>query len=410
MARLHHLNAERRADIMLRRTSEASAIGVERTPAGGTLTRVAMSGIGVEIPPHTISNDELVTAYNRWVEQENVRRAARGAEPLPPSDAGFIEHASGIKSRHVYEREGILDPERMAPRIPARGDDELSVLAEFGLAAAQKALAHAGVAAQDVDLVICSSSHLQRHYPATAIEIQQALGARGAAFDMALGCSSAPGALHVAFNLVRAGAHRRVLVVTPELVTGHLNFRDRQTHFIFGDASVAMLVEAMGEAGEARPGRFEIVDTRCWTQFSNNIRTNFGYLARLAGDDPSVLDMEGNMIKQVGNKVFKEVTVAGHEFIVDFLAEHGHTPHSVRRFWLHQANARMNAMILKLSFGKEVGQDRAPTVLERLGNTAAAGAIVALKENHEDMHAGDFGLLCAFGAGYSIGGALLRMM
>ena len=70
----------------------------------------------------------------------------------------------------------------------------------------------------------------------------------------------------------------------------------------------------------------------------------------------------------------------------------------------------MNAMILKLAFGHEVDHDRAPMVLERLGNTAAAGAIIALKENHEDMAAGDFGLICAFGAGYSIGGALVRMM
>jgi beta-ketodecanoyl-[acyl-carrier-protein] synthase len=108
--------------------------------------------------------------------------------------------------------------------------------------------------------------------------------------------------------------------------------------------------------------------------------------------------------------VFKEVTLAGHRFIVAFLADHGLTPEDVRRFWLHQANARMNAMILKLAFGHEVGPDRAPMVLERLGNTAAAGSIVALHENHKDMKAGDFGLLCAFGAGYSIGSALVRML
>ena len=135
------------------------------------------------------------------------------------------------------------------------------------------------------------------------------------------------------------------------------------------------------------PGRFEIVDTRSWTQFSNNIRTNFGFLVAPARTTPRPCVMEGNMIKQVGNKVFKEVTVAGHRFIVRFLAEHGLTPHGIRRFWLHQANARMNAMILKLAFGHDVGHDRAPMVLERLGNTAAAGAIIALKENHEDMAA-----------------------
>ncbi len=371
------------------------------------MKRVMISGIGVHIPPAAISNDELVASYNAYVAQENARRAGTDAPLLQKSDSDFIVYASGVNNRHVLERDGVLDPKRMAPRIPARGDDELSVMAEFGLASAWPALADAGVDAADVDLVICAASHQQRLYPAMSIEIQNALGAPGAAFDMNLGCSSAAAGLHVAANLVRTGAQKRVLVVTPEIVTGHLDFRDRQTHFIFGDASVTLVVEAF-EAPVA--GRLEVVDTRGWTHFSNNIRTNFGYLARAALEDTSSLPMDGMLIRQVGNKVFKDVTIAGHKFILDFLADNELTPDQVRRFWLHQANARMNAMILKLSFGHEVGQDRAPTVLERLGNTAAAGAVVALQENHKDMQPGEFGLLCAFGAGYSIGGALLRMM
>ena len=371
--------------------------------------RVIISGIGVHLPEATISNEELVASFNAWVDAENPERVAAGKEPLQKSDSDFIVHASGIRQRHVMEREGILDPARMAPRIPARPDEALSVQAEFGIASARKALAHAGVEPAAVDLVICSSSHLQRPYPSIAIEMQQELGTAGAGFDMGLGCSSAAAALHMAVSLVRSGAHKRVLVVVPEFITGHLNYRDRQTHFIFGDASVAMVVEGVAK-GQPRPGRFEVLDTRLWTQMSNNIRTNLGYMTRTALDDPYHIDLEGNMIKQVGNRVFKEVTVAGHRFIVDFLGEHGLTPQGVRRFWLHQANARMNAMILKLAFGHEVDHDRAPMVLERLGNTAGAGAIVALSENHEDMKAGDYGLLCAFGAGYSIGGALLKML
>jgi len=395
--------------MMLRRISERGAEDFAPMLRREGFGRVCVSGLGVEIPPAVISNEELVESFNRWAAAENTRRAARGEEPLPLSDADFILHASGIKQRHVYEREGILDPERMAPIIPARRDDELSVMAEFGLAAARKALDHAKLSPRDIDLIICSAAHHQRPYPAIAIEIQQALGAEGAAFDMGLGCSSALSGLHTAANLVRAGAHQRVLVVTPELITAHLDFRDRQTHFIFGDAAVAMVVEGLA-SGSSFPGRFEVVDTRLWTQFSSNIRTNFGFISRLAQDDPYNLAMEGQLIRQLGSKVFKEVTIAGHQFIVDFLAEYGHTPLTMRRFWLHQANARMNKMILKLAFGEEVGQDRAPTVLERLGNTAAAGAIIALAENHEDLEPGQFGLLCAFGAGYSIGGALLRMM
>lgn len=374
------------------------------------MKRVVISGLGIEIPDDIITNAELVESFNAFVGIENATRAKQGLEPLATSSAAFIEHASGIGARHVHTRDGILDPARMTPHIPARDDDSLSVTAEFGAAAARAALAHAQVDAEAVDMVICAGSHTERLYPAIAIEIQNEIGAKGAAFDMSLGCSSAAAGLHVAFSLVRAGAHRRVLVITPELITAHLDFRDRQTHFIFGDAATALLVEAM-EEGEERPGRFEIVDTRSWTQFSNNIRSNFSYLNRAALDDPSMLPTGDKLIHQQGNKVFKEVTVAGHRFIVDFLSEHGHTPDSIRRFWLHQANARMNAMILKLSFGgTDVGQDRAPLVLDRLGNTAAAGAIVALCEHHRDMTRGDFGLLCAYGAGYSIGGALLHMM
>ena len=394
---------------MLKRSGAADMVGFAPKQEPRTMNRACLSGIGTEIPEASISNEELVASFNTWVARENAARQADGRELLRESSADFIAHASGIRSRHVYEREGILDPERMAPRIPLRSDEELSVMAEFGVKAATRALAHARLEPADIDMVICAASHHQRPYPAIGIEIQQALGTAGAAFDMGLGCSSALAGLHVATNLVRAGAQRRVLVVTPEIITGHLNFRDRQTHFIFGDAAAAMIVEAMAP-GEKRTERLEIVDTRSWTQFSNSIRTNFGFLSRDMQEDTSFLDMEGNMIKQVGNKVFKEVTIAGHRFIVDFLAEHGHTPDSMRRLWLHQANARMNAMILKLSFGHEVTHDQAPMVLERLGNTAAAGAIIALKENHEDMKSGEHGLLCAFGAGYSIGGALLRMM
>lgn len=373
------------------------------------MKRVIISGIGVTIPPETISNEELVESFNAWVERENALRQASGQELLQKSSADFIHHASGIRQRHVHTRDGILDIDRMTLRIAVRDDDALSVQAEFGASAARAALADAGVAAETVDLVICASSHLERLYPSIGIEIQQEIGAKGAAFDLSLGCSSAASGLHAAFNLVRAGAHKRALVVTPELITGHLNFRDRQTHFIFGDAATALLIEAVDDDAVV-PGRFEVLDTRNWTQFSNNIRTNFSYLNRAATDDASVIATEGLLIKQQGNRVFKDVTVASHRFIVDFLAEHGRTPETMRRFWLHQANGRMNQMILKLAFGREIGHDIAPMVLDELGNTAAAGAVVALAQNHRDMKSGDYGLVCTYGAGYSIGGALLRMM
>jgi beta-ketodecanoyl-[acyl-carrier-protein] synthase len=373
------------------------------------MKRAAITGTGIEIPPHSISNDELVDVFNTWVERENERRNGNGDALLALSNSEFIHYASGVEYRHVIEPTGILDPDRMAPQIPARCDDDVSLEAEFGIASAKKAIEASGLKAEDIDMVICAASHQQRPYPSISIEVQKWLGTTGSAFDMSLGCSSCGAAIHVAASLVRTGAQRRVLITTPEIITGHLNFRDRQTHFIFGDASASVIVEAL-EDDEVRPGAWEILATRSWTQFSNNIRSNFGFLSRSSQERTDVLEMEGNLIKQVGNKVFKEVTVAASRFMKEFLADNNLAPSEVRRYWLHQANGRMNAMIMKLVLDHDADGDRAPIVLDRLGNTAAAGAIVAFDQHSKDLKAGDYGLICAFGAGYSIGSALIRKM
>lgn len=376
---------------------------------GQFMKRAAITGTGIEIPPHSISNDELVSVFNTWVERENERRNGSGEKLLALSDSEFIHYASGVEYRHVIEPTGILDPERMAPRIPVRSDEDLSVEAEFAIASARKAIEAADRRPEDVDMVICAASHQQRPYPSISIEVQKWLGTSGSAFDMSLGCSSCGAAIHVATGLVRAGAQRRVLVTTPEIITGQLNFRDRQTHFIFGDASASVVIEML-EEDETRPGAWEILDTRTWTEFSNNIRSNFGFLNRASQERTDIVEIEGNLIKQVGNKVFKEVTVAASRFMKEFLADRGLSPEDVRRYWLHQANGRMNAMIMKLVLGHEVDDDRAPIVLSRFGNTAAAGAMIAFNQNSDDLKAGDYGLICAFGAGYSIAAALIRKM
>src|SRR6478752_3956396 len=96
--------------------------------------RVIISGIGVEIPEASITNEELVDSFNAYVDAENQRRLVSGEAPLQKSDSDFIVYASGVKKRHVLVLDGILDAERMTPRIPPRADDQLSVMAEFGVA------------------------------------------------------------------------------------------------------------------------------------------------------------------------------------------------------------------------------------------------------------------------------------
>ena len=247
-------------------------------------TSVAITGTGLYTPPNAISNEELVAAFNSFVRRHNEAHSAEiaaGTMPaLTESSVEFIVKASGIKSRYVIDKAGVLDPDTMTPRIPERPNDEISVLAEIGVAAAKQAMAQAGRGPGDIDGVICAASNMQRAYPAMAIEIQFALGIEGYGFDMNVACSSATFGIQAAADMIRAGHARSILVVNPEICSGHLNFRDRDSHFIFGDVATAILLEASDKA--ASPHAFEIVDTKLKTQFSNNIRNNFGFLNRCA--------------------------------------------------------------------------------------------------------------------------------
>ena len=225
---------------------------------------VVISGTGLYQPPHVITNAELVAAFNAYADQQNALHAdaiARGErQPLTHSSVEFIEKASGIKQRYVIEKDGVLDPARMYPRFAPRGDDELSLMAEIAVDAAKQALAQAGKTGADIDAVLCSSANMQRAYPAMAVDIQQALGAGGYGFDMNVACSSATFALEQAFNAVRTGASKCVLVVNPEITSAHLEWRDRDCHFIFGDVSTAVIVERAETA--TGPDHWEILGTQ----------------------------------------------------------------------------------------------------------------------------------------------------
>ena len=144
------------------------------------MKNAVISSTGLWTPPHSISNEELVEAYNAWADNWNRERDADIAsgliEPKTHSSVEFIEKASGIKSRYVMNKSGVLDPDIMAPRIPERPNEEISVLAEIAVNAARQALERAGRKPEDVDAVICAASNMQRAYPAMAIEVQQALG------------------------------------------------------------------------------------------------------------------------------------------------------------------------------------------------------------------------------------------
>ena len=371
------------------------------------MKQVVISGTGLYTPSQSISNDELVEAFNAFVSEHNESNKAQieagTIEPLAESSSAFIEKASGIKSRYVADKAGILDPKRMAPFIPERSNDEPSIQCEMAISAAKDALAQAGKTAADVGMVVVACSNLQRAYPAIAVEVQTALGINGFAYDMNVACSSATFGIQSAVNAIQSGSAGCVLMVNPEICTAHLNFRDRDSHFIFGDACTAVILEDAAQASSE--SQFKVLNTKLQTVFSNNIRNNAGFLNRC---DESGLGKMDKLFVQNGRKVFKEVCpmVAAH--INAQLDELEIPADNLTRLWLHQANLSMNGLISKRVLGREASLEESPVILDRYANTSSAGSIIAFHLYKDDFKAGQLGVICSFGAGYSIGSAVLE--
>lgn len=373
------------------------------------MKKVVISGSGLFTPPHSVSNQELVASYNAYVDQFNQQHSKdielEVMAALAHSSSEFIEKASGIKSRYVMVKEGILDPNIMMPLIPDREPGALSMQAEMGIAAAQQALAQANLNAEDIDLVIVACAYTQRAYPAISIEIQQALGTQGFAYDMLVACSSATFAIVNACNAIRGGTANRVLVINPELTSPQINFRDRDSHFIFGDVATALVVEdaALCQSDNA----FSLLSSRCVTHYSSNIRSNFGFVNRC---DPKTEHAADKLFHQQGRKVFKELLPMIYQHLDSQFHDEQIKPEEFKRLWLHQANINMNMFVVKKLLGDNVDALQAPVVLDEYANTASAGSVIAFHKFNQDFKTGDLGLLCSFGAGYSIGSIVLEKM
>ncbi len=367
----------------------------------------AITGSGVFTPSEVITNAELVECFNAYVDIYNAENADQiAAGDLPAKDYSseeFIFKASGINQRYVVDKKGVLDPTVMHPLLRQRSNDEPSLMAEMALDAAEKALKAAGKTAEDVDAVICAASNLERAYPAVAIEIQNMLQINGFAFDMNVACSSATFGIQAAADMVRSGSIRSALVINPEICSAHLEWRDRDCHFIFGDVATAVLIE---RSENAIGPYFEIKSTRCATDFSNNIRNNNGFLRRSRPD--GVADRRDMQFVQNGRKVFKEVLPMVSTHIANQMADEGIQASDLKRLWLHQANKSMNDFIGKKVLGRTPEEGEQPNILQDYANTSSAGSIIAFSKYSNDMKDGDTGLICSFGAGYSVGSVIVQ--
>jgi beta-ketodecanoyl-[acyl-carrier-protein] synthase len=369
------------------------------------LHKAVIVATGLYTPPFSVSNTELVEAFNTYVERFNAANAeaiaAGEVTALAPSSPEFIEKASGIKARYVMNKSGIIDPEIMRPVLPERPNEQISVLAEMAVEAAKQAIARWGKPVSEIGAVICAASNMQRAYPAMAIEVQQALGVEGFAFDMNVACSSATFGIKTAADFIATGSAKAVLMVNPEICSGHLNFTDRDSHFIFGDVATAVILEEESQA----TGGWEILGTRLKTEFSNNIRNNFGFLNRTA---PEGVGAKDKLFVQEGRKVFREVVPMVSQMIVEHAGDIGVDPTGLKRLWLHQANINMNDLIARKVLGRDPEPGENVIILDAYANTSSAGSIIAFHSANDDFAAGETGLICSFGAGYSAGTVFVR--
>ncbi|MCG8317656.1 MAG: beta-ketoacyl-ACP synthase III [Pseudomonadales bacterium] len=371
--------------------------------------RIVISGTGLYTPNESISNAELVETFNAYVDKfngTNKDAIDKGEiEPLQYSSVEFIEKASGIKSRFVMNKTGVLDPDNMKPSIAERSDEEPSIQCDMAVAAIKQALANANKTPDDVDAVLVACSNMQRPYPAMAIEVQSALGIKGYGYDMNVACSSATFGIQAGKDAILSGSADCVVVVNPEICSAHLAWEDRDCHFIFGDVCTAIVLERQDTATVDHP--WEIMGSRLQTQFSNNIRNNFGFLNRC---DENGVGARDKLFRQNGRKVFKEVVPLVSELITSHLSDTGIEIGDLKRMWLHQANLSMNLLISKKVLGREASIEEAPVILDQYANTSSAGSIIAFHKYCDDFAAGDVGVICSFGAGYSAGSVIVKRL
>ncbi|MGI9366527.1 MAG: beta-ketoacyl-ACP synthase III [Rhizobiaceae bacterium] len=374
------------------------------------MRRVVISGTGVFTPDEIITNAELVVAFNAWADQQNELHAneieAGDREPVQHSSEEFIFKASGIRQRHVMNKAGVLDPDVMHPQLRQRDDDEPGIMTEMAIDAARKALKAADKTPSDVSAVLCAASNHERAYPAIAIEIQNALGIEGFGFDMNVACSSATFGIQTASDMIRSGTADCILMVNPEICSGHLEWRDRDCHFIFGDVCTAVVLEASETA--TSDNQFEIVSCKCLTRFSNNIRNNNGFLRR--SRPAGVVDRRDMQFMQNGRQVFKQVVPIVSELVIDHCNEEGLDPTKLKRMWLHQANKSMNDFIGRKVLRRVPEPEEQPNILQDYANTSSAGSIIAFSQNNQNFNRGDVGVICSFGAGYSVGNIIVKKL
>jgi 3-oxoacyl-[acyl-carrier-protein] synthase-3 len=322
------------------------------------MLRSVVRGVGTSLPRRVMKNAEfetLIETTDEWIVQR-----------------------TGITQRYIA------------------AEDETT--ASLGEAAARAALASAGLTPADIDVIVLATSTPNNTFPATSVEIQQRLGMNhGFAFDMQAVCSGFVYAVTTADALLRAGGHKRALVIGAETFSRILDWNDRTTCVLFGDGAGAIVVEAEEGTGEFSDRGI----------LAASLRSDGSHKEKLYVDGgPSTTGTVGHL-RMEGREVFKHAVGMITDVIEDVFAKGGITADDLDWFVPHQANRRIiDASAKKLGISPE----KVVITVDKHGNTSAASVPLALGTAVADgrIKKGDLVLLEAMGGGFTWGAVLIR--
>jgi 3-oxoacyl-[acyl-carrier-protein] synthase-3 len=308
---------------------------------------------------------------------ERILTNAELAAKVDTSDEWIVQR-TGIRQRH----------------IAAEGE----FTSHLAIKAAQAAIAHAGIDAQSIDLIVLATSTPDNTFPATAVSVQNALGiTHGAAFDLQAVCSGFVFALATADNFLKAGAFKRALVIGAETFSRILDWTDRGTCVLFGDGAGAIILDAQQESGDASDRGV----------LTTHLRSDGRHKAKLYVDGGPSSTQTVGYLRMEGREVFKHAVGMITDVIVDAFKATGATAESIDWFVPHQANKRIiDASAHKL----HIAPQKVVLTVDLHGNTSAASIPLALAVAVTDgrIKKGDLVLLEAMGGGFTWGSALIR--
>ena len=322
-----------------------------------TLKRSVVLGTGSYLPSRVVTNDDM-------------------AKIVDTSDEWIVQR-TGIEQR----------------RFVAEGE----TTADLAVHAARAALTDAGLAVDDIDLIVLATATPDYTFPATATVVQERLGiGRGAAFDVSAVCSGFVYGLATADNALRLGQFERALVIGAETFSRILDFADRTTCVLFGDGAGAVVLEGRTEDGKGARG---ILTT--------HLRSDGRHRDKLFVDGGVSRTQTAGVLKMEGREVFKHAVGMITDVIEAAFAATGESADTIDWFVPHQANKRIiDASAKKLGIAPE----KVVTTVQAHGNTSAASIPLALDVARRDgrLEAGDLVLLEAMGGGFTWGSALVR--